>query len=148
MTTANRMAQLEQTRVRKSVLAFLALGLCAIGGFTVLAVLDPAQSGLFPPCPFHALTGLHCPGCGSLRAIQQFLQGHLAQAVRLNAIAVVSLPFIGVLFLRDAPVLARLRGRPARRLHPAVSWVTLVVVLLYWVLRNVPSFPFSLLAPH
>ena len=29
-------------------------------------VWEPAASGLFPPCPFHAFTGLHCPGCGSL----------------------------------------------------------------------------------
>jgi hypothetical protein len=39
---------------------------------------------------------------------------------------------------------------PKRRLsyHPATPVVVGVVLALYWVLRNVPVAPFTLLAPH
>ena len=30
----------------------------------ILFVIDPASSNLYPSCPFNALTGLYCPGCG------------------------------------------------------------------------------------
>ena len=59
-----------------------------------LYVWEPAASGLFPPCPFHALTGLHCPGCGSLRAVHQLLHGELWAAFRLNPLMVLSLPLL------------------------------------------------------
>ena len=49
----------------------LVLGLIAVGllGMASLHFLDPITSGLYPPCLSHWLTGLHCPGCGTGRAV-------------------------------------------------------------------------------
>jgi hypothetical protein len=58
----------------------------------VLYTFDPATPGLFPPCPFPALTGLNCPGCGTLRGLHQLMHGNLAAAFRLNPLMVVTLP--------------------------------------------------------
>ena len=49
-----------------------------------LYLFNPAESRLFPPCPFHALTGWQCPGCGSLRAAHCLLHGEFIAAFRLN----------------------------------------------------------------
>ena len=38
--------------------------------------------GHYPTCPFLAITGWYCPGCGSLRAVHDLLHGDLAGAVR------------------------------------------------------------------
>ena len=38
---------------------------------------DPAGSVFWPKCPFHLLTGLECPGCGSQRAVHSLLNGDL-----------------------------------------------------------------------
>ena len=74
------------------------VGGLAILGFTTLIVLfahDPANSMFYPPCPFRALTGFYCPGCGTLRALHQLLHGHLVAAFWLNPLAALLLPFLG-----------------------------------------------------
>ena len=56
----------------------------AAAGVAMLAVFDPATSGVFPPCPVRYLTGWYCPGCGSLRAVHQLLHGNLRAAWAMN----------------------------------------------------------------
>lgn len=34
-------------------------------GSTYLFIFEPGKSGLFLVCPFFALTGFACPGCGT-----------------------------------------------------------------------------------
>jgi hypothetical protein len=122
------------------------LGLVA-AGTTVVFAFDPSRATFYPSCPFHALTGLYCPGCGSTRALHELLHGHLAEAFGLNPLMVLSLPFLGYLLL---PYVAL--GMGARRI-PTVSvpaywgWMAFWIILAYWVLRNVPYHPFTLLAP-
>jgi hypothetical protein len=49
---------------------------------------DPvAHLALFPACPFRALTGLACPGCGMSRAFVLLSQLRLAEAVAVHPVA-------------------------------------------------------------
>ena len=100
-----------------------------------------------PPCPFHYLTGLHCPGCGSTRALLALLHGDIARAFRMNSLLVVALPLLGG--WAAARVAKTLRGDPRPVALPQCSaLVALVVLLLYFLLRNLPWWPCTLLAPH
>src|SRR3974390_2164626 len=60
----------------------------------VLYCFDPRQYHFYPTCFFHQSTGLLCAGCGSLRALHQFLHGHVVTPFRYNPLLVVSLPFV------------------------------------------------------
>ena len=40
----------------------------ALAATAYVGLVDPNESGHYPTCPFLALTGRFCPGCGSLRA--------------------------------------------------------------------------------
>ena len=40
-----------------------AAALLALAAAAVLFFVDPAATRIFAPCPFHSLTGYHCPGC-------------------------------------------------------------------------------------
>lgn len=126
--------------------AAFALGCCAI--LVMLYVWEPVAGGLFPPCPFHALTGLHCPGCGSLRATHQLLHGELWAAFRLNPLMVLALPLLA--FAVTSGHWRWLRPTWVDRFTSHAAWPTaiLVLVLVYWVLRNLPFEPFCWLAPH
>jgi hypothetical protein len=112
-----------------------------------LYTFNPASSPLYLPCPFHMLTGFHCPGCGSLRALHHVLHGHLTIAFWLNPLMVLALPFLGYSFLSYLMVGIRGRSLPNIFLPASCIWIYLGVVLLFWGMRNISTYPFSLLAP-
>jgi Protein of unknown function (DUF2752) len=125
--------------------------LAAATAIVVLYCIDPADGGTYPVCLFHQFTGLHCPGCGSLRAMHQLLHGHLAAALAMNPLAVCTLPLLiaaglwNFLPMRFRPA----RSLPHRRLLPFHwMWLVVIVVIAFGILRNVPAYPFTLLAPH
>lgn len=61
----------------------------------VYYVFDPRSDGVpFLKCPFHLLTGLQCPACGTQRAIHCLLHGEVMQAVNYNFFLIVSVPFV------------------------------------------------------
>jgi hypothetical protein len=113
-----------------------------------LYAFPPGQGMPYPPCWFHALTGLHCPGCGATRCANALLHGDLAQAAAYNALLLACLPFVLLAVLRRAFHAAR--GGPAPPpILPRWCWAGIAAaVLLFGVLRNLPLEPFRLLAPH
>jgi hypothetical protein len=121
-------------------------------GITIVAliflyVFDPSTSLIYPPCPFHALTGYYCPGCGSLRALHQLLHGHLLKAFDLNPLMVLLLPFLGYSLLSYI-FEGIIKKTPPKVFIPAIYiWVLLGVILLFCILRNLTIYPFTLLAP-
>jgi hypothetical protein len=107
----------------------------AVAGFCLFR-WNPARSQLFPPCPFHWVTGLYCPGCGSLRALHALLHGQMLTAFRMNPLMLLSMPVLGLLVLR-----------PTTASRPWVAWTAFAVLLGYGIVRNIPGWPFHLLAP-
>ncbi len=113
---------------------------CLWGGVLVVLVVyfyfNPASSPLFPKCPFLLLTTLKCPGCGSQRAIHQLLNLHLFEAFRLNALLVLSIPVL--LWLFAVEVLRKKRPSWYAATHsPRLIWVVLIVIILWWIFRNI-----------
>ena len=125
-------------------LAFLGVMVAAL---ICLWLFDPAGSALYPPCLFHALTGLHCPGCGTGRALHQLLHGHVAAAFRLNPLMMTMTPFMAYASLSYVILGIRGRGLPEIALSSRVTRLLLGIVIAFWILRNIPLYPFSLLAP-
>ena len=98
--------------------------------------VDPTQAAWMPRCPFHLLTGLQCPACGNQRALHALLNGHLADAFAFNPFFLLSLPYLAALVV--AAVLRRRHPGPYRRLaHPRVVMAYVVLICLWWVLRNI-----------
>jgi hypothetical protein len=113
----------------------------------ILYLFNPASSAFYGKCPFFAMTGLHCPGCGTLRALHQLLHMNLAGALHMNPLTVFSIPFLGYAFV--SRISNELSGKPQMQLFiPAAGiWALLAVIVVFWILRNIPAYPFSLLAP-
>jgi hypothetical protein len=126
----------------------IALGAGLAATILFLYNFNPAGSSLYPPCPFLTLTGLYCPGCGSLRALHQLSHGHLFAALSLNPLMIISLPFVVYGLLSEAGFAGRRRILPAVFVTRTWIWLLFGVIVIYWVARNIPAHPFFLLAPH
>ncbi|MEN6521001.1 MAG: DUF2752 domain-containing protein [Armatimonadota bacterium] len=114
-----------------------------LAALTFLYVLNPNISRYLPPCPFHALTGLYCPGCGSTRAMHQLLHVHILAALDLNPLMVISLPFLLYSSLKQA----FMQSKPEQPVKAIWVWSIFVVIIIYGIMRNIPVYPFTLLAP-
>jgi hypothetical protein len=94
---------------------------------------DPATTHVFPPCVFHLLTGLECPGCGSTRALHHLLHGEIGVAFRFNQLVFALVPFLLIA-----------RRWPRILTKPSVAWTIAVVVITYGIVRNLPFWPYPL----
>jgi hypothetical protein len=103
----------------------------------LVAVVDPNESGHYPSCPFLSLTGLACPGCGSLRGVHALAHGDLFAAVSFNALMVAAVPVLAWLWLRWVHRCRTGAPRP-RPVPAAVLWSFAVVVVVFGVARNLP----------
>lgn len=124
--------------MRRRVGAILIIVLLA-GLAVTYKYLDPTVVPIFPRCPFRLLTGYLCPGCGSQRAIHHLLNLDLAGAWQMNPLFVIALPYLALVLLlkplsHRSPRCARLRDL---LLGYRASVVILVVILLFWVGRNI-----------
>ena len=109
----------------------------------ILRVFNPATVWFFPPCPFRLLTGYLCPGCGTLRALHQLLNGHLAEAFRLNPLMLLLLPYVGYSAASSALETAFGRTLPQVFLRPVYIWILLAIIILFWIGRNIPLRVFT-----
>nr|WP_064569504.1 DUF2752 domain-containing protein [Gordonia sp. LAM0048] len=104
---------------------------------------DPTTpGGALPVCPTKLIFGVTCPGCGSLRAVYSLLHGDVPAALHYNAVGVLAM---GLLLVAFGAYCARLwTGRRVRSWqHLRYSGVVVLVVVLAWfVIRNIPVEPF------
>jgi hypothetical protein len=117
-----------------------------VGGLTLascvlVALHDPNVPGSYGYCPFKALTGLDCPGCGMMRGMHSLLRGHPGQALNHN----ILLPVVLVLavFAYGRWMLKSL-GREVRPIQTPtwLIWASAAGVLAFWIVRNLGG-PFT-----
>lgn len=116
--------------------AVLAAAAVAVG---VVAAVDPEQAGHYPTCPFLSVTGLYCPGCGSLRAVHALAHGDVVTAVDRNVLVVAALPALAASWVLWARRVAAGRPRTGPGAPAAAVWALLGVIIAFWVLRNLPA---------
>lgn len=135
----------------KTRLALLAaLGVLAALGLFYLSRNDPEGGAPYPQCVFKQVTGLYCAGCGATRAAHALVHLEVAAALRKNPLLVIGLPFLllGVAMEGTAWLLGERYRGPRARLRGIWIWTLPAVIIGFWVLRNIPTWPFSMLAPH
>lgn len=108
---------------------------------------DPSRLSLFPRCPFQVITGYYCPGCGSQRAIHSFLHFRWDEVIHYNILMFpaaflilyhYSRPLVRKYFNLAIPNVLYLKQTP---------WVILLIIVAFWILRNIQFEPFTWLSP-
>lgn len=127
----------------------IALIFLLFGGFFILYFsYNPSENSFFIPCPIYYITGFFCPGCGSQRAIHLLLHGDVIGAFRFNPLMVLTLPIL--IYGLGITVANWIFGTSFRFMlfySKLFIFGYFGLAILYWVLRNLPLYPFNLLAP-
>ncbi len=138
---------------RAHQVGLLALALAAVGvagaavGATARWAAGPRLLSLAPPCLFHRLTGLYCPGCGSMRAFYHLARGEPLAALGSNPLLLVALPLLVLAVLEQRTTGAGRAGLRRIVYSPVIGWGFAAVTVVFAVLRNLPFGPFRWLAP-
>lgn len=123
------------------------IALIPIGAAIALWYIDPSQVTWLPKCPLNQMTGLYCPGCGITRASHQLLRGHLLAALALNPLVFLIVPvLLYSLYIELSNALGYQHAWPRAFLR--WKWAFPLLLALFGVVRNIPIYPFTLLAPH
>ena len=125
----------------------LAVAGAALAAVVTVGLRDPHAAGNYPSCPSLALFGVHCPGCGSMRAMHEFAHGDLAGMFSRNILIPLALVLLAWSWV--AWFDRRLGRHRVRALRPPVPVLcgSVVVLIAFAIARNLPWSPFSGLAP-
>ncbi|GAB6008028.1 DUF2752 domain-containing protein [Dysgonomonas reticulitermitis] len=123
-----------EKKYTRRLLVIIAVLLVAGG---IYYLFSPLESSFFPKCPFHSITDLDCPGCGSQRALHHLTHLEIKKAMISNPLLIMAIPYIftGIYFeyfggKENYPRMRRiLFGKNA-------TVTVLIVVLLFWIGRN------------
>ena len=122
----------------------IVVALLLSGAGVTLFVVNP-ETTAYLPCLFKKMTGLQCPGCGAARASYHLLHGNILSAIDYNILLVFFIPFLvleGMYRLRMYSDASRLNVvRTA-----LTSYRVLFVVVVFWIIRNIPLYPFTRLS--
>ena len=121
--------------INPGIVIALASGVVVLVGFYLF---NPLAAGFYPRCMFHALTGWHCPGCGSARALHALVHGQFAEAFARNPLLFLLLPILVFGVIKPARLSA---------IKPGWLWLLLGVISVFALARNIPVHPFTWLAP-
>ena len=95
----------------------------------VVTAAGAVVAGSLTVCPFAAITGLPCPGCGLLRATLALCDGDLGRAFALHPLAPAALVALGIAVARGLG-----RSRPTRP-ELVAAGLLLVALLGVWGAR-------------
>jgi hypothetical protein len=132
-TARSRIADIWRATTPPAIVALAAI---------LLLRFPPAQHSFYPQCPIYDLFHLRCPGCGATQAVAALLHGHFTEAMNLNALVTLLLPFAAAYGILCYCRL--LQRKPVRwpQPPPAVLYTTLTVATIFTVIRNLPAHSF------
>ncbi|MBO0852149.1 MAG: DUF2752 domain-containing protein [Nocardia sp.] len=111
-----------------------------VAGALLLHFRDPHTPGSYGICPFYAVTGLWCPGCGGMRAVHNLTEGRVLDAVHSNVFVLPLL--VTVVLWWGSWTVNRWRGSGGSAfpftLRPRGQWMLAGVLVVFTVLRNTP----------
>lgn len=132
---------------KSNTLIKISIVILLISVLSLYLFLNPSEYDLFPKCPFYSFTGIYCAGCGSQRAIHQIVNGNIITGIQHNYLLVL---VFGVLSYKTIIYfLNKIYTKTFSDIFhkPIATKIILILVLLFWMLRNIRVFPFTVLAP-
>jgi len=133
-------------KLRNNIFIRVFLGIL-IPSALALGALFLYRYGNPAPCLIYKFFNIYCPGCGSGRALSFMLHWDFIKALRCNPFVVIIFPFLLYYFFTLYIKFLFNISLPSPKLNNSVFYCFLIIMIAFWTLRNIRSFPFYLLAP-
>ncbi|WP_111708399.1 DUF2752 domain-containing protein [Lutibacter citreus] len=128
-------------------LKYLGMLLAVIGLAFLYFYINPREVNFLPKCLLLTSTGIYCPGCGSQRAAHELLHFNIWKALQQNLLFIVGL-FILLYYLIIKMINIIFNKNLKSYLDsPKFLFLFLIIIITFWILRNIPIHPFNILAP-
>lgn len=115
----------------------LGIAILLIAGGIIYYLFSPEESSLFPQCPFHAVTGLDCPGCGSQRAVHHLLHLQIKEAFSSNPLLIIAIPYILICIYMEYFGGKEKYPYIRQSLYSRTAiYTVLLTIILFWIGRN------------
>ncbi|GAA4795501.1 DUF2752 domain-containing protein [Lysobacter hankyongensis] len=129
-----------------SILLLTVAAFAAAVGLVLFRFIDPnAPDSPLPGCLFYAATHYYCIGCGVTRCLHALAHGDLLGALDMNPLATIMVVLGPMMLLHTAGWRPAVLQPLMRPVLSARLW--LVLLPAYWIARNLPMWPFAVLAP-
>lgn len=100
--------------------------------------VNPSLQGHPIQCPWRVLTRTLCPACGSQRALNALVHGHLGQALSYNYFFILSIPYAtSAVMVTWYNFGHRLDGLKRLVFHPITLKAYVVLFFAWWIARNI-----------
>jgi len=109
--------------------------------------INPSDVDFLPKCILYTTTGIYCPGCGSQRATHHLLNFNILGLLQQNIFYFIVLLMMGYHLVITSINLFLKKHLYNYIYHPKTPIIFLIFLILFWIVRNIPYFPFNLLAP-
>ncbi|MCF6279035.1 MAG: DUF2752 domain-containing protein [Flavobacteriaceae bacterium] len=123
------------------------IGLLFIGMIIAILYFYFNRSTFFLKCPLYTTTGVYCPGCGSQRAFHSLLHLNFKEVIQYNILFLAGI-ILGVyhysIFAINFLFSKKFKSILSQKKAPIII---LMLVIVFWFLRNIPVYPFTILAP-
>lgn len=123
---------------------FIIVSLLIILFLTIIFFSNPEKKSFFLMCWFYRLTGYYCPFCGSTRAIYHFLHFNILKSIRSNLLLYIITMYLLIKFLINKN---STKKNKFFDIKPLTIIIFMLIIISYWILRNLPYYPFNLFIP-
>ncbi len=133
--------------MQRSLIAIVGFVSLIVGIFSLVTYFPP-DTNFYVPCLFHLSTGLHCPGCGSTRAVSSFMHGDITIGLKNNLLIILWGPYL--IYRLFLVIFSWIDEKQRVVWSPPTSTIIifLIITITYTILRNLPIEPFvTLFAP-
>lgn len=120
-----------ETRIKK-VAFWAAAGTAA----ALIYIKIRAITGFSLICPFHAITGLSCPGCGNTRMVIALTQLDFKAAFEFNQLSFILLPFFLVFCVRYFIRYIRTGKFTVTKFENRLLILVIAAMIIFGILRN------------
>lgn len=124
-----------RSRMAGAVRAIAPLAVVAFAA-AVLLRFPPERYSFYPVCPVYRYLHVQCPGCGATRALAALLRGHIAEALRLNALTTLLTPFAAMYAAVCYRRFLQCESLQLPQLPRPAVYTSLVAAVLFAIVRN------------